>query len=126
VAHTGTAADALRIALYFATATINKTIAEYTTTGEITGTGYVAAGNLVTNDNSPQVTNDVAHWTPSADVTFAGLTETAFDCALLYNDSEATKRSIAVFTFGSQTIVAGNFVLTMPVDDESTGLLRLS
>ena len=126
VAHTGTAADALKVALYLDTATVNKDTTEYATLNEVADASYPAGGVAVTNANDPALDTDTAHWTPSDSVTFGTLTASNFDCALLYNDSEATKRAIAVFTFGSQTIVAGNFVLTMPVDDGSTGLIRLA
>jgi hypothetical protein len=44
---------------------------------------------------------------------------------LLYNSTQSNK-AIAVYTFGSQTITAGTFTLTMPTNDNSTGLLRLA
>jgi hypothetical protein len=44
---------------------------------------------------------------------------------VLYNSSQGDK-AIAAYTFGSQTITAGTFTLTMPVNDGTTGLLRLA
>jgi hypothetical protein len=44
---------------------------------------------------------------------------------MMYNSTQSDK-SVAVFTFGSQTITAGNFTLTMPANTTSTALLRLS
>jgi len=49
----------------------------------------------------------------------------AFDCVLLYNSTQSNK-AIASYTFGSQTITAGTFTLSMPVNDASNALLRLS
>jgi hypothetical protein len=51
---------------------------------------------------------------------------TAFDALLIYNDTSAGKNAVGVFTFGSQTVTAGNFSLTMPTNDSSTGLIRLN
>ena len=45
---------------------------------------------------------------------------------LLYNDTQSGDPAIAVYTFGSQTITAGTFTLTMPTNDGTTGLLRLA
>ena len=44
---------------------------------------------------------------------------------MLYNSTQSNK-SVAVFTFGSQTITAGNFTLTMPTNATTTALLRLA
>jgi hypothetical protein len=40
---------------------------------------------------------------------------------LLYNDSNTAKAAVAVFTFGSQSVTAGTFTLTMPTNDLTTG-----
>jgi hypothetical protein len=45
---------------------------------------------------------------------------------LLYNDTNATDKSVAVYTFTAQTVAAGTFSLTMPTNDASTGLLRIA
>jgi hypothetical protein len=83
----------------------------------------------VTNANLPANTGGtgiVAFWTPSASLAWTGVTIAAFDAMLLYNDSITAKNAVAVFTFGSQTVTAGNFTLTMPTNDLTTGLIRLS
>jgi len=122
----GTGADALKAALYLATATVNKSTTAYSATNEVSGTGYTAGGISVTNATAPTLDSDTAHWTPSASLTYSTVTlGTAFDCVLIYNDDQAD-RAIAVFTFGSQTVTAADFVLAMPTNDGTTGLLRLT
>jgi hypothetical protein len=85
----------------------------------------------VTNATVPAATNTsatagTAYWTPSASITYASVTlATAFDAVLIYNSTQADK-AVSVHTFGSQTITAGTFTLTMPTNDTSTALLRLS
>ena len=119
--------DAIRGALYHSTATINKSTTIYTTTGEIVDASYSAGGNVITNATEPTLDTDTAHWTPSASLVFSTLTEnTAFDCLLIYNDQFSTKRAISVYTFGDQTVTAGDFTLTMPTNDGTTGLIRLA
>ena len=67
----------------------------------------------------------VVFWTPSASLTYTGVTlTTAFDAVLMYNSTQGDK-AVAVYTFGSQTVTAGNFILTMPTNDSSTALLRI-
>ena len=125
------AADTFKGALYLASATINASTTAYSTTGEVTGTGYSAGGVTVTNATPPTATNasataGVAYWTPSASLTYTSVTlTTAFDAVLIYNSSQSNK-AVSVHTFGSQTITAGTFTLTMPSNTTSTALLRLA
>lgn len=121
-----TTKDTFKAALFLASATINKSTTAYSTTGEVTGTNYTAGGVTVTNANAPANTSDVTYWTPSASFAWTTVTlSTAFDCVLLYNSTQSD-RAVAAFTFGSQTVTAGNFTLTMPTNDQTTGLIRLS
>jgi hypothetical protein len=123
--------DTLKAALYLASATINAATTVYTATGEVTGTGYTAGGVTVTNATAPTSTNTsatagVAFFTPSASITYTTVTlSTAFDTVLLYNSTQSDK-AISVHTFGSQTITAGTFTLTMPANTTAAALIRLA
>ena len=123
--------DTVKAALYLASATVNAGTTAYSASGEVSGAGYSAGGVTVTNANTPASTNSsstagVAYWTPSASITYTSVTlATAFDCVLVYNSTQSNK-AISVHTFGSQTITAGTFVLTMPSNTTTTALLRLS
>jgi hypothetical protein len=120
--------DALKMALYLASATINKSTTAYSATGELAATGnYSAGGNAITNATEPALSTDTACWTPSASVSWANLTSSgSFDCALVYNNQFSTKRAISVHTFGAQSITAGTFTLTMPANDASNALVRIA
>ena len=126
-----TTADTFKAALYLTSATVNAATTAYSSTGEVTGTGYTAGGVTVTNATAPIATNSsatagVAYWTPSASITYTTVTlTTAFDAVLIYNSSQSNK-AVSVHTFGSQTITAGTFTLTMPANTTTTALLRLS
>jgi len=123
--------DTVKAALYLVSATISAATTVYSATGEVTGTGYTAGGVTVTNATAPTSTNSsatagVAYWTPSASITYTTVTlSTAFDTVLLYNSTQ-TNKAISVHTFGSQTVTAGTFTLTMPSNTTTTALLRLS
>ena len=127
---TGTG-DTFKAALYLASATYNASTTAYSVTGEVSGAGYSAGGVTVTNGTSPLSTNTsatagTAYWTPSASITYTGVTlTTAFDAVLIYNSSKSNK-AVSVHTFGSQTVTAGTFTLTMPSNTTSTALLRLA
>ena len=130
-AHTANTADTFKAALYVTTATLNASTTAYSATNEVSGTGYAAGGVTVTNATNPSSTNSsttagVGYWTPSASIVYTGVTlSTAFDTMLLYNSTQSNK-AVAVYTFGSQTITAGNFTLTMPSNTTTTALVRLS
>ena len=116
----------LKAALYLASATTNGANTAYTVTGEVSGTNYSAGGVSVTNGNAAGLTSTTAYWTPSASITFTAVTlSTAFDAVMIYSTTDSN-RNLGVFTFGSQTITAGTFTLTMPTNDSSTGLIRFA
>ena len=123
--------DTVKAALFLASATISAATTVYAATGEVSGTGYTAGGVTVTNATAPTSTNSsatagVGYWTPSASITYTTVTlATAFDCVLIYNSTQSLK-AISVHTFGSQTITAGTFTLTMPSNTTTTALLRLA
>jgi hypothetical protein len=125
VVRAGTGADVFKAALFLASATINAATTVYSTTGEVTGTNYTAGGVTFTWV-APSSTGTTAFSSPSASFSWTNVTlATAFDCVLLYNSTQGDK-AVAAYTFGSQTVTAGNFTLTMPTNDASTGLLRLA
>jgi hypothetical protein len=126
VVRAGTTADTIKAALFLASATIGASTTAYSVTGEVSGTGYTAGGVTVTNATAPTSSGTTAFWTPSASLAWTTVTlSTAFDCVEFYNSTQSNK-SIAAYTFGSQTVTAGNFTLTMPTNDSSNGLLRLA
>jgi len=128
---TAPTADSFKAALYLASATMNASATVYTVTGEVSGTGYSAGGVAVTTGTVPTATNSsatagVAFVTPSASITYTTVTlATAFDAVLLYNSTQGNT-AVSVHTFGSQTISAGTFTLTMPANTTSTALIRLA
>ena len=112
--------DTLKIALYTANADLNEATTVYTTTAEVTGTGYTAGGVTLTG-----VTINSSGFTAYVDfdnVVFnASVTAR---CALIYNASQGNK-SIAVLDFGSDK-TSTNFTITMPANTASAALIRSS
>jgi hypothetical protein len=123
--------DTLKAALYLTSATMNASTTAYTAVNEVSGAGYTAGGVTVTNATAPSSTNasataGVAFFTPSASIVYTTVTlATAFDTVLLYNSTQSDK-AISVHTFGSQTITAGTFTLTMPANTTAAALIRLA
>ena len=126
VVRAGTTKDTIKAALFLVSASRGAGDTVYNTTGEVSGAGYTAGGVTVTNGTEPAATGTTAFWTPSASIVYTTVTlATAFDAVLLYNSTQGDK-AISVHTFGSQTVTAGTFTLTMPVNDASTGLIRFA
>jgi hypothetical protein len=126
VVRAGTGADTIKAALFLASASLGAATTTYSVTGEVSGTNYTAGGVTVTNANAPANSGTTAYWTPSASLSWTTVTlSTAFDAVEFYNSTQGDK-TIGVYTFGSQTITAGNFSLSMPTNDASTGLLRIA
>jgi hypothetical protein len=125
------AADTFKAALYLTTATVNAATTAYSSTDEVSGPGYTAGGVAVTFGTPPTATNasataGVAFVTPSASITYTTVTlATAFDAVLIYNSTQSDK-AVSVHTFGSQTVTAGTFTLTMPANTTTTALIRLA
>ncbi len=118
--------DTLYAALFLASGSLGSGTTAYSATSEVSGTGYVAGGIAVTNATGPSTSSNVGIWTPSASLVYTTVTlTTAFDTVLIYNSTQ-TNRAIGVYTFGSQTVTAGNFTLTMPANDSTHALIQLS
>ena len=112
--------DEIWIALYTANADLNEATTVYTTSGEVTGTGYTAGGVQMTG-----ITINSSGFTAYVDfdnVVFnASVTAR---CALIYNSSQGNK-SIAVLDFGSDK-TSTNFTITMPANTATAALIRSS
>lgn len=121
-----TTKDTFKAALYVTTATRGPNDTIYTTSGEVSGTGYTAGGVTVINIVPPTLSGSIAYWSPSSPITFTSITlTTAFDCLLLYNNTSSAKLAVAVFVFAAQTITAGDFIL-FAANNEVSGLIRLT
>jgi hypothetical protein len=118
--------DSFKAALYLASASLGAATTAYSATGEVSGTGYTAGGIAVTNGTDPSTSGTTAFWTPSASLVYSTVTlTTAFDAVLIYNSTQSN-RAVSAHTFGSQTITAGTFTLTMPTNDATNALIRFA
>lgn len=122
-----TTPDSFKAALYLASATTNASNTAYTVTGEVSGAGYTAGGVDLTGSPdwiAPTSSGTTAYSTPTANFVYTSVTlSTAFDAVMIYNSTQGNK-AVSVHTFGSQTVTAGTFTLTMPTNDSSNALIR--
>lgn len=118
--------DTFKAAIYLASGAQGSGTTAYSATNEVSGTNYTAGGVTVTNATAPTTSGTTAFWTPSANFVWATVTlSTAFDCVTVYNSTQSN-RAVAVYTFGSQTVTAGTFTLTMPTNAAGTALIQLN
>ena len=124
-----TSPDTYKIALYTAAADINADTTIYTTSNEVSGTGYTAGGNTLVISVSPTSGNNSSS-VPTAYISFvnSSWTNATFTCraALIYNSTEGNK-SVAVLDFGADKTVANDtFTVIFPTPDANSAIVRIS
>jgi hypothetical protein len=117
--------DTLAIALYDSNATLGASTTSYTTSNEISGTGYTAGGkNLTFASSTPKLDTGKAIL-DFDNVTWTNATFTTRG-ALIYNTSKSN-RAVAVLNFGTDVGVSnGDFTIEFPTADASNAIIRLN
>ena len=117
--------DTLYMALYTAFADINQNTTAYTAVNEVTGGGYIAGGQVLSNVTINSTSDGVVYvsfnnvvWT-SVQFTTRG--------ALIYNATKSNA-SIAVLDFGSDKTQTSNntFTVVLPADTPSSALIQIN
>jgi len=112
-----------KIALFTSSATLSAATTAYSTANEVTGTGYTAGGNTLTNV-TPTSSGTVG-LTDFANSTWSTSTVTARG-ALIYNSS-ASSKAVAVIDFGEdKSTTAADFVIQFPTADASNAIIRVT
>jgi len=119
--------DVFKIALYTEAANINATTSQYTTTGEISGTGYTAGGLTLTNI-APSEYN-LAGVCSFQTATWAGASFSARG-ALIYNTTPAhtyTNPVCLVLDFGTTRFAVSNsFSVQFPQITDLSAIIRIN
>jgi len=114
-----------KIALYTSSATLSAATTAYASTNEVTGTGYVAAGNTLAISANPASTGTTA-FLDFSDSTWSTATITARG-ALIYLANGGTNPAVAVLDFGAdKTSTAGDFTIVFPAADSSNAIIRIA
>lgn len=115
--------NTFKIALYTSSATLGASTTAYSTSNEVTGTGYTAGGNTLSAVTP--TTSGTTAFTDFADTTWSNATITA-NGALIYNSSQSDK-AVAVLAFGGdKTSTAGDFTIVFPTADASNAIIRIA
>ena len=112
-----------KIALYTALADLGDDTTAYTTTNEVTGSGYTAGGVVLTPTTILSDTEDNTAYLSFANVTW---TPANFTCrgALVYNST--TNAAVFVLNFGSDKTATTSFTVQFPTANSTSAILRIS
>ena len=124
---TASSGNTFNLALYTSSASLDAATTAYTTSNEVSGTGYTAKGQALTS------VTPVASGTTAIcdfdDVTFSSSTITARG-ALIFNDSASGDPTVCVLDFGAdKSSTAGDFVVQFPggsSPDSSNAIIRIA
>ncbi len=113
-----------KIALYTSSASLDAATAAYTTSNEVSGTGYTAGGNTLSISTAPTTSGTTAYL--SFDTTTWSTATITARGALIYQVGGSTP-SVAVLDFGGdKTSTAGDFQITFPTADATNAIIRIA
>tara|TARA_R100001082_G_scaffold97786_1_gene65743 strand:- start:18 stop:452 length:435 start_codon:yes stop_codon:yes gene_type:complete len=113
-----------KLAMYTNSASFTAATTAYTTSNEVSGTGYTAGGASLTRVDP--TTSSTTAFTDFSDLTFSTATVTARG-ALIYNDSASGDPTVVVLDFGAdKTSTAGDFTIVFPTADASNAIIRIA
>ena len=121
---TASTGNTFNLALYTSSATLCAGTTAYTTTEEITGTGYTAKGNALTSVTP--VADGTTAVCDFADTSFTSATFTANGC-LIFNDSATGDPAVCAVAFGGdKTVSSGTFTIQFPTAAATTAIVRIA
>ena len=118
-----TGGNAFKIALYTSAATHSATTTVYSTTAEVVGTGYTAAGNTLTRVDP--ATSGTTAFTDFADTSWSASSFTAAS-SLVYNSTNGNRAVIVNDFGGDKTVSSGTFTIQFPTPDASNAIIRIA
>jgi len=120
---TASSGDSFKLAMFTSSASLGAGTTAYSTSNEISGTGYTAGGQALTSvtpvlDGSTAVCD-------FADISFTSASFTANGC-LIYNDTQSDKAVCVVAFGGDKTVSSGTFTIQFPAAAASTAIVRIA
>ena len=112
--------DTIKMALYTNSATLDEDTAAYTTTGEVSASGYTAGGVTLTVEKG--IANNTAYISFEDATVSASLTARG---ALIYKSGSGDP-AICVLDFGSDKTSTNTFTVTFPTASSADALIRIA
>ena len=113
------------IALYTNAATLNQDTTAYTSTGEVSASGYTAGGQALVISQVPTIGN-------SGSTAYLSFTNAAWTTAvtargaLIYLANGTTNPAVCVLDFGSDKTSTSTFTVQFPAVTNTSAIIRLS
>jgi len=124
--NTGTS-QVFKIALYTNAATLDATTTAYTSTGEITSSGYTAGGQTLVISQIPTIGNATGAATTYLSFDNAvWSTATTARGALIRSEDGTTNPAVCVLDFGSDKTSTSTFTVQFPAVTNTSAIIRLS
>ena len=138
---TNSSGNTFKLALYTSSASLGAGTTAYSTSNEVSGTGYSAGGATLSSvtiglaDNSSAVPTAFVDF---ADTTFSSSTISSARGALIYNSTlstagtgsttnHAADPAVAVINFGGdKSSSSGDFTIQYPANDANNAVIRIS
>jgi hypothetical protein len=120
---TATSGNTFKLALYTSSASLDASTTAYSTSNEVSGTGYTAAGAALTSVTP--TTSGTTAFCDFANLTFSSSTITA-NGALIYNDTQSDKAVCTLAFGGDKTSTSGDFTISFPTADASNAIIRIA
>ena len=119
-----TGGSTFNLALYTSSASLGASTTAYTTSNEVSGTGYTAKGAALTRVDP--TTSSTPAFTDFADLTFSSSSITA-NGAMIFNDSASGDPAVCILAFGAdKTSSSGDFTISFPTADASNAIIRIA
>jgi len=113
--------DTFNLALYTSSASFSTATSSYSVANEVSGTGYAAGGQALTN-NGVSISSNIAY-VDFADETWTSATITA-RYGLIYKN--ASNEAVLILDFGGdKTSTNGDFTVAFPAASDSAAIIRL-
>ena len=119
-----TGGSTFNLALYTSSASLGASTTAYTTSNEVSGTGYTAKGAALTRVDP--TTSSTTAFTDFADLTFSSSSITA-NGAMIFNDSASGDPAVCILAFGAdKTSSSGDLTISFPTADASNAIIRIA
>ena len=121
---TASSGNTFNLALYTSSASLGASTTAYTTSEEVSGSGYTAKGNALTSVTP--VADSTTAVCDFADTSFTSATFVANGC-LIFNDSATGDPAVCAVAFGGdKTVSSGTFTIQFPNAAATTAIVRIA
>jgi len=114
--------DTFYIALYTNAASLDADTTAYTTTGEVTDSGYTAGGQLLTISQVPTLGNGSTAYISFANASWSGAITARG--ALIYKSGD--NGAVCVLDFGANKTSTTTFTVQFPAITNTSAIIRIS